>query len=401
MSTHFEVRKQIEDKAKMQGSTSEATTRRIRMGRCQKCGWAYLWDTKRHDTKRAKVYLGGVGVHSPKGPTPWIYRATGKPFPCPACTGPLTATQATHKGGTVEWFAYPDVDAVEAPPTPEPVTKKPTPTRKPKTGKSFSDRLDANVASTAPMITEIERLVRLSLHDLAKTGDLGEDWDLDKFKILVTMEPHNSKAPTKRDIDVLGHFTVSDVWKDNDGVTYRAININPYLLRHFDGAELMRTCYHEAIHAWNEYRGVSDCASNGKHNLKFVASVEESGMLVAEKVASYHGYTTPTFTEAGLKLVKKFKPLAPTHSRILPPSKAKKVGPKRVTLQCPECEMKAGVPVGVFAKNLERVLENSNAFDEVSEIDMPEQLYPVMTCSADGSGMMPPENWKLETAITG
>ena len=124
-------------------------------------------------------------------------------------------------------------------------------------------------------------------------------------------------------------------------------------------------------------------------------------MLVAEKVASYHGYTTPTFTEAGLKLVKKFKPLAPTHSRILPPSKAKKVGPKRVTLQCPECEMKAGVPVGVFAKNLERVLENSNAFDEVSEIDMPEQLYPVMTCSADGSGMMPPENWKLETAITG
>ena len=388
---HYDIEKKIRQDGVAQGSTDAAVVRRIRMGRCQKCGWAYLWDNKRHDTKRAKV----IG-HSPKGPTPWIYRATGKPFPCPACTGPLTATQATHRASTVEWFAYPDVGAVEAPPTPqpEPVTKKPTPTRKPKTGKSFSDRLDANVASTAPMITEIERLVRLSLHDLAKTGDLGEDWDLDKFKILVTMEPHNSRAPTKRDIDVLGHFTVSDVWKDNDGVTYRAININPYLLKHFDGAKLMLVCYHEAIHAWNEYRGIVDCASNGKHNLKFVASVGESGMLVAEKVASYHGYTTPTFTEAGLKLVKKFKPLAPTHARILPPSKERKVGPKRVTLQCPECEMKAGVPVGVFTKNLERVLENLNV-ETNNPIDMPEHMYPVMTCSADGSGMMPPESWKL------
>jgi hypothetical protein len=117
-------------------------------------------------------------------------------------------------------------------------------------------------------------------------------------------------------------------------------------------------------------------------------------MLVAEKVASYHGYTTPTFTEAGLKLVKKFKPLAPTHSRILPEAKERKVGPKRVTLQCPECEMKAGVPVGVFVKNLNRVLENLNV-ETSNPIAMPEHMYPVMTCSADGSGMMPPESWKL------
>jgi hypothetical protein len=365
-----------------------------RKGKCTPCKLVFEWDTSREDTVTAKAPIGRV----------WAYRMSADPFPCPQCGNQLTTTSGNLVKANWFWSTYPSslagvgptAVAVEAPPTPEPVTKKPT-----RKGKSFSDRLDANLSSTAPMIEEIERLVRLSLHDLAKTGDLGEDWDLDKFKILVTMEPHNSRAPTKRDIDVLGHFTVSDVWKDGAGVTYRAININPYLLKHFDGAKLMLVCYHEAIHAWNEYRGVSDCASNGKHNLKFVASVEESGMLVAEKVASYHGYTTPTFTEAGLKLVKKFKPLAPTHSRILPLSKAKKVGPKRVTLQCPECEMKAGVPVGVFTKNLERVLENSNAFDEVSEIDMPEQLYPVMTCSADGSGMMPPENWKLETAITG
>ena len=47
--------------------------------------------------------------------------------------------------------------------------------------------------------------------------------------------------------------------------------------------------------------------------------------------------------------------------------------------------------MGVFAKNLERVLENLN----VIEVVTPEHMYSVMTCSADGSGMMPPENWIL------
>jgi predicted RNA-binding Zn-ribbon protein involved in translation (DUF1610 family) len=365
-----------------------------RKGKCTPCKLAFEWDTKAHDTVTAKSPVGRV----------WAYRMSANLFPCPQCGDQLTTTSGNLGKGrnrgyattNVEWQAYPDAVAVEAPPTPEPEpVAKPTPTRKPKTGKSFSDRLDANVASTAPMITEIERLVRLSLHDLAKLGLLGEDWDLDKFRILVTMEPpKNGSSPTKLDREALGHFTLTNTWTDSAGVTYRQININPYMLDHFGGSELFRTCYHEAIHAANEYRSIIDCASNGKHNKKFAEAVDESGVLVAEKRSDYVGWSTPTFTAQGEKLVKKVKPLAPSFARILPPSKAKKVGPKRVTLQCPECEMKAGVPVGVFTKNLERVLENLNV-ETNNPIDMPEHMYPVMTCSADGSGMMPPESWKL------
>jgi len=173
-----------------------------RKGKCTPCKLVFEWDTSREDTVTAKAPIGRV----------WAYRMSADPFPCPHCGAQLTTTSGNLVKANWFWSTYPSslagvgptAVAVEAPPTPE---------TKPKTGKgkSFGDRLDANLSSTAPMITEIERLVRLSLHDLAKTGDLGEDWDLSKFKILVTMEPHNSRAPTKRDIDVLGHFTVSDV----------------------------------------------------------------------------------------------------------------------------------------------------------------------------------------------
>jgi hypothetical protein len=371
-----------------------------RKGKCTPCKLVFEWDTSTEDTVTAKsppAYRQG---------RVWAYRLSAKPFPCPQCGNQLTTTSGNLIKANWTWSTYPSslagvgptAVAVEAPPTPQPEpVGKPTPTRKPKTGKtkSFSDRLDANVASTAPMVEEIERLVRLSLHDLAKLGLLGEDWDLDKFKILVTMEPpKNGSSPTKVDREALGHFTLTNTWTDSAGVTYRQININPYLLDHFGGAELFRTCYHEAIHAWNEYRGIVDCASNGKHNQKFAEAVGESGVLVAEKRSDYVGWSTPTFTAQGEKLVKKVKPLAPTHARILPEAKERKVTPKRVTLQCPECEMKAGVPVGVFTKNLERVLENLNV-ETNNPIDMPEHMYPVMTCSADGSGMMPPESWKL------
>lgn len=263
-------------------------------------------------------------------------------------------------------------------------------------GKAASDlkgKIKENFTSTAPMVAEIERLIIWSMNDLSQLGE-AEDMDLTKFKCLITMEaPHNSAGTHKKDRITLGHFTLTDQWKDADGTTYRAININPFLLSHMDGNALLRTCYHEAIHAFNSYRDVKDTATNGRHNKKFQAACELTGILDCEKVNDYRGYATPSFTKQGLKTIKTAKAKAPTHFKILPEEKEKKVGQKRVTLECPQCGMKAGVPVGVFTANLDKVKQNASV--ELWSAVHPEQVLSIMECIADGTGMMPPENFIL------
>jgi hypothetical protein len=272
--------------------------------------------------------------------------------------------------------AKPKTKAPKPKPKTTPKTTEPTPTPEPR---SLTAKIANRVTSTAGLITEIERLVRWALADLCTLGE-AEEIDPSKLQVICTLEPPKNSAGTSRsDRDTLGHFTQYDCWESSDGTKFRAININPFLLTHFSAADLARTCYHEAIHAWDDWRGVRDAASNGRHNAKFAAACGASGVLECEQVKDSRGYITPGFTARGLEMLSEIEPLAPSHFRIAQPAKDKKPGPKRVTLECGGCEMKAGVPVGKYTEQLARLSKGA----------------AVMQCMACGLGMFPPQNFKV------
>ena len=165
-------------------------------------------------------------------------------------------------------------DAVE---TPVKEKKRTTYTRKPKVetpaekvvnwdGKKFAKKIEKNVTSTGDMINEMERVAKESMiHylNVSQDPDL-ELIDIDKFKTLITLEsPKNSAGTHKKDSITRGHFTKTDEWTDSKGVTYRAINLNPYLLESMGVDGLIGTIYHETIHAFADWKDVSDVGKNG------------------------------------------------------------------------------------------------------------------------------------------
>jgi len=295
----------------------------------------------------------------------------------------------------------PDV-AVAAPAKPKtktpakPKTKapkpKPTPTEPTPKPRSLTGKIAERVTSTAGLITEIERLVKWALADLCSLGE-AEEIDPDRLRIVCTLEPpKNSAGTSKSDRDTLGHFTQYDCWESSDGLKYRAININPFLLTHFSAADLARTCYHEAIHAWDDWRGVRDAASNGRHNAKFAAACGASGVLECERVQDSRGYITPGFTPRGLEMLEQIEPKAPSHFRIAQPAKAKKPTAKRVTLECDGCGMKAGVPIGKYTEQLARLSKDVTDM-MLSQADGTQPA--VMRCMACDQGMFPPQDFMV------
>ena len=88
----------------------------------------------------------------------------------------------------------------------------------------------------------------------------------------------------------LGHFTLSQVWKnENTEDTKYEININPVNLNR-PVEEIVGTLRHEMVHFANKISDIRDC--NGQvHNKKFKELAENVG-LICEKSKSYgYGFT--------------------------------------------------------------------------------------------------------------
>ena len=300
-------------------------------------------------------------------------------------------------------------DAVE---TPVKEKKRTTYTRKPKVetpaekvvnwdGKKYAKQVQKNVTSTGNMINEMERVAKESMiHylNVSQDPDL-ELIDIDKFKTLITLEsPKNSAGTHKKDSITRGHFTKTDEWTDSKGVTYRAINLNPYLLESMGVDGLIGTIYHETIHAFADWKDVSDVGKNGKHNKKFEEFANASGIIEATKVEDYRGFETG-LTKEGKKWAKDLKFNTKLFFKTLPEPKEKEAPkPKRGNLECSECGFEVSLPLGKYVSQLSKVVENLPAEARRLDIDgIPFTLkdysveLPVINCIADGNGLMPIE----------
>ena len=300
-------------------------------------------------------------------------------------------------------------DAVEAPVKEK---KRTTYTRQPKVetpaekvvnwdGKKYAKQVQKNVTSTGNMINEMERVAKESMiHylNVSQDPDL-ELIDIDKFKTLITLEsPKNSAGTHKKDSITRGHFTKTDEWTDSKGVTYRAINLNPYLLESMGVDGLIGTIYHETIHAFADWKDVSDVGKNGKHNKKFEEFANASGIIEATKVEDYRGFETG-LTKEGKKWAKDLKFNTKLFFKTLPEPKEKEAPkPKRGNLECSECGFEVSLPLGKYVSQLSKVVENLPAEARRLDIDgIPFTLkdysveLPVINCIADGNGLMPIE----------
>jgi hypothetical protein len=271
-------------------------------------------------------------------------------------------------------------------------TKKKQATMKDST---LASRVEDRVSSTAALVAECERLVKASLVDLSASVH-GEDMDIEKFKILVTLEaPKNTNGNSKKDRDNLGHFTVTDQWWDAEGIGHRAININPFRLKDMSGPALFEVAYHEAVHAFCSYLGYdgktkddngkkkpSDCSANGRHTKTFKEFGEVRGILDVYKIAGYVGHAS-RLTEKGEKMAAKLKAKAPSYYKVLPEAKPKNPKKKRVTLTCMSCDTKVGMPVGVYMEQLKRM--GASALEDTS----------VLECLPCKNGMLPPDSFEV------
>ena len=317
--------------------------------------------------------------------------------------------QATDPLGIMSALLDLNPNAVE---TPVKENKRTTYTRKPKVetpaekvlnwdGKKFAKQVEKNVTSTGDMINEMERVAKESMiHylNVSQDPDL-ELIDIDKFKTLITLEsPKNSAGTHKKDSITRGHFTKTDEWTDSKGVTYRAINLNPYLLESMGVDGLIGTIYHETIHAFADWKDVSDVGKNGKHNKKFEEFANASGIIEATKVEDYRGFETG-LTKEGKKWAKGLKFNTKLFFKTLPDPKDKPAPkPKRGNLECSECGFEVSLPLGKYVDQLSKVVENLPAVARRLDIDgIPFTLkdyaadIPVINCIADGNGMMPSE----------
>ena len=296
--------------------------------------------------------------------------------------------------------------------TPVKEKKRTTYTRKPKVetpaekvvnwdGKKFAKQVEKNVTSTGDMINEMERVAKESMiHylNVSQDPDL-ELIDIDKFKTLITLEsPKNSAGTHKKDSITRGHFTKEDEWTDSKGVTYRAINLNPYLLESMGVDGLIGTIYHETIHAFADWKDVSDVGKNGKHNKKFEEFANASGIIEATKVEDYRGFET-NLTKEGKKWAKGLKFNTKLFFKTLPEPKEKEAPkPKRGNLECSECGFEVSLPLGKYVSQLSKVVDNLPAVAlRQTDDGIPFTLkdyavkLPVINCIADGNGLMPSE----------
>ena len=266
--------------------------------------------------------------------------------------------------------------------------------------------LRKNITSTGAMTSELERVVQDCVAFHVSTAGLGELIDLNKYKVLVTVEPpKNSAGTTKSDTNTLGHFTTTDQWEDSKGNGYRAININPFTLRDMSARDIVATCYHEGIHHINDMMDQCepdpvtgktthnlkldtchhDCSSNGRHLLNFATESESGvGILKATKLpkGDYRGYSTK-LTAEGKKLAKEIAPKTEIFSKNIKPKKVSAPKAKRVTIECNRCGIKSGIPFGDWVRGMVQISNNESTIWE-GQWDI-----PVQQCLACDVGMVP------------
>ena len=294
-------------------------------------------------------------------------------------------------------------------------------------------QIKGNIKSLGETVDEVTRIIReCSVHYAGQINN-AELLDLNKFEILVTLEaPKNSAGTNSKDRITMGHFTLGNEWTDKkSGKTFRAINLNPFLLESMDYKGIFETCYHEVIHAFNDYLNVGDdpklqdCGKNGRHKKLFATAADASQLIEAYKVEDYRGYATKLTSvgEAAFKKANspfKWDKTVPLYYKDLPEAKEKQAPKaKRLALECYECGDQYSQAVGNYKQKLVKVLENNGTFSEDApaelnplptnedgKVDVQDQilinylntkvhLVPTVLCISDGKAMMPKENFQL------
>lgn len=190
---------------------------------------------------------------------------------------------------------------------------------------------------TAPICKEIERIAGICINDYNKKTGI----PLEGFSTVVTLLPPDSKGMRQ---SVLGHFTLNKTWMDKKGETFREIAVNPYLLGHMTSADVVETIYHEVIHLYCLASGVKDCSTNGRHNKRFAEAANLSTVIESYDTGTWLGYAS-RLTKLGERWVdEEVMPRQHELTKILP--SAKKRQPKRITLICKGCNLRAMVPYG-------------------------------------------------------
>ena len=261
--------------------------------------------------------------------------------------------------------------------------------------------LRKNITSTGAMTSELERIVQDCVAFHVSTAGLGEHIDLNKYKVLVTVEPpKNSAGNSTKDANVFGHFTTTDQWQDSKGNGFRAININPFTLRDMSAQEIVAVCYHEAIHAINDMMDQCepdpetgktkhntkldtchhDCSTNGRLLQGFAHEAEAGlGILKVTKVEDFRGYETKLSTK-GKKFATEIKPKTEIFSKNMKPKKASAPKAKRVTIECNTCGIKSGIPFGNWVKGMVQISTNESTVWD-GQWDIPVQRS--LACDVD------------------
>ena len=219
-------------------------------------------------------------------------------------------------------------------------------------------KLDATVTTPVAVEQEVQRLVQWHLNHMIKMANDKEAAtliNLGKWQILCRVSESGSlTGHTKADSNTKGHYCPTGTrlgeWIVESGMIAKEVSINVWRLQDMTAEEFFDVCVHESIHAFSDLTSTSrkerDCASNGRHNKRFVALVERSGMLDAVKLNTSVGYTTE-INDTGRKAMKKLKVSAPKIGKT--PARKKK-SPKRVTYECESCDYKIGVPTGAHER---------------------------------------------------
>jgi len=219
-------------------------------------------------------------------------------------------------------------------------------------------KLNATVTTPVKVEQEVQRLVQWHLNHMIKMANDKEAAtliNLGKWQILCRVSEIGSlTGHTSTDSTTKGHYCPSGTrfgeWTSEAGMKAKELAINVWGLHKMTAEDFFNFCVHESIHAFSDLTSTSnkdrDCASNGRHNKRFVALVERSGVLDAIKIDTTAAWTT-VINDTGRKAMKKLKVSAPKIGKT--PARKKK-SPKRVTYVCDHCPYQIGVPTGAHER---------------------------------------------------
>lgn len=147
--------------------------------------------------------------------------------------------------------------------------------------------------SLAPTVIELERAIEWAFNELGMDSII-------KHKVVVSIQSKGKKAHCLA-------WMAPKRWSTMEGEICHEINLSA---EHLDRSpeEIVASCIHEAVHLWNTELGISDVATNGRHNKKFKQAAERVGLKVTNNGDS-HGFAyTQADTWLNDKITKDFMP---------------------------------------------------------------------------------------------